>query len=99
MALPTHVALVAGAVSTIDLDHDAGSVAVFHAGNVGTEVFVTVGSTSASPPDPKVRADVGGPVGFLLPAGARRVLEVETDGPVRVKAKSSGAALLEVELG
>lgn len=87
MARIRHV--VAGvAASSVDLGIDTGAVGVLNRSTTGADVFVRVDGTNPA---------VDGNDAFVVPAGARRVIPVSTDGNTIVKLIASAAAT-KVEL-
>lgn len=87
MARTKHITTVANTVATVDFTYDSGQVAIFNYEGDET-VYVRADGI-----DPLVAGDDS----FAVPAGARRVIDVTTDGPTDVRVISAGINQVEVE--
>jgi len=99
MPLPTHGVTVADTVKTETISAPSKFVAVLNL-DTSTELFVSVGSDTRTPPTPD---DRGGTVaGFSVPAGSRRIIENPsgndaTNTVVKLISESS-AVVYEIEI-
>lgn len=91
-----HGTTVADTVKTEDFTGYFNQVGILNRSTTDT-LFITVGSTSDTPPDPD--HDSGTINGYTGPPGSRRTVENWVTGPTRVKLKSENAIKYEIEGG
>lgn len=88
-----HGTLSADTVATVNLGADFGRVAILHKGDVDDPIFVHVGGSSDTVPNPATSP----PSGYTVLAGSRRTIIFDGTGASVVKMISEGEASYEIE--